>query len=624
MAVAVGVPQRPYRFPPSAPSRIRSLAELPADLLRQHSRPDLLQQCTPDGLEACSTAACVERVRAIGLALEDMGMEPGDRVAIMSETRQAWVLADLGIVTARLVTVPIYPTISAQQARFILQDSGARGVFVSDATQAEKILAVRHLLPELEFIVVFTDEVPPAAVRGSHTVLRLEGVIDRGRALAADAAAVARYEAGIAAVASDDLLTVIYTSGTTGEPKGVMLTHDNVLSNMQAVIPVLGLTPQDVALSYLPLSHVFERMVTYLYLYEGLSVCHAESIDTLARDLQRVRPTIMTGVPRVYEKLHAKIHEAVAEAPAFRRRLFEWAVRIGTEASAVRREGRSLSPFLKMQEAVADGLVASKIREKVGGRLRLAVSGSAPLPAHIASFFNAVGVPLIEGYGLTETSPVITVNPLDKPRFGSVGCAVDGVEVAIADDGEILTRGPHVMKGYWNRPEDTAAVLEPDGWFHTGDIGVLGDDGYLAITDRKKELLVTSGGKKIAPAPLESLLKRHPLVAEAMIVGEARKFAAVLIVPNFPALEHRLKLLGRPSGTREALVVREDVISLFNEVVEPLNRDLAQFERLKKVALLPAEFTIATGELTPTLKLRRRVVLERWQAVIDALYEHTQ
>jgi long-chain acyl-CoA synthetase len=621
MAVAAATQHRPFRFPPSVPARIRSLAQLPADLLREHPRPDLLQQCTAAGLRPCSTEAFVERVRAIGLALEDMGMEPGDRVAIMSETRQEWVLTDMGIVTARLVTVPIYPTISGQQARFILQDSGARGLFVSDATQAEKILAVRHLLPELEFIAVFTDEVPPAAVRGSHTVLRLEGVIERGRARASDAAAVARYEAGIESVGPDDLLTIIYTSGTTGEPKGVMLTHDNVLSNMQAVIPALGLKPEDVALSYLPLSHVFERMVTYLYLYEGLTVCHAESLDTLARDLQLVRPTMMTGVPRVYEKLHARIHEVVAASPAFRRRLFDWAVRIGTEVSELRRTGRTPSPFLKMQEAVADGLVAAKIRARVGGRLRLAVSGSAALPAHIARFFNAIGVPLIEGYGLTETSPVITVNPLDRPRFGTVGCAIDRVEVAIAEDGEILTRGPHVMKGYWKRPEDTLAVLQPDGWFHTGDIGALSDDGYLTITDRKKELLVTSGGKKIAPAPIEALLKRHPLVAEAMVVGEARKFPAVLIVPNFAALDHRLKLLGRPGGTREELVVREDVLSLFNEVVEPLNRDLAQFERLKKVALLPTEFSIATGELTPTLKLRRRVVLEHWQRVVDGLYE---
>lgn len=623
MAVATASHQRPYRFPASVSARITSLARLPADLLRQHPRPDLLQQCTAAGPISCSTAAFVERVRAVGLALQDMGMAPGDRVAIMSETRQQWVLADMGIITARLVTVPIYPTLSGHQARFILEDSGARGLFVSDATQAEKVLAVRHLLPALEFIAVFTDEVPPAAVRGSHTVLRFEGVIERGRTLASDPSAVERYEAGIDAVAPDDLLTIIYTSGTTGEPKGVMLTHDNVLSNLRAVMPVLGLTPQDVALSYLPLSHVFERMVTYLYLYEGLTVCHAESLDTLARDLQVVRPTVMTGVPRVYEKLHARILEAVATAPAFRRRLFEWAIRIGTDASAARREGRALSPFLKMQEAVADGLVASKIREKVGGRLKLAVSGSAALPAHIARFFHAVGVPLIEGYGLTETSPVISVNPRDRPRFGSVGCIIDGVEVAIAEDGEILTRGPNVMRGYWNRPEDTAAVLGADGWFHTGDIGTLGEDGYLTITDRKKELLVTSGGKKIAPAPIEALLKRHPLVAEAMIVGEGRKFPAVLIVPNFAALDHRLKLLGRPSGTREALVVREDVVSLFNEVVEPLNQDLAQFERLKKVALLPAEFSIATGELTPTLKLRRRVVLDRWQAVVDRLYEST-
>ncbi len=621
MPVAVAQQPRAYRFPPSVPSRIRTLAQMPADLLRQYPRPDLLQQCTADGLRPLSTEGMVERVRAIGLALADMGIEPGDRVAIVSETRQEWVLADLGIITARAITVPIYPTVSAQQARFILQDSGARGVFVSDVVQARKILSVRHMVPELEFIAVFSDEAPASAVRDSHSVLRLESVMARGRAIAEDAAAVARYEAGIEAVRPDDLLTIIYTSGTTGEPKGVMLTHENVMSNIRAVVPVLELTSRDVALSYLPLSHVFERMVTYLYLHEGVNVCHAESIETMARDLQLVRPTVMTGVPRVYEKLHARINDAVAEGPAFRRRLFAWAVRIGTDASKARREGRALSPLLKMQETVADGLVAAKIRARVGGRLRLAVSGSAALPAHIAQFFHAVGLPLIEGYGLTETSPVITVNPRERPRFGTVGCAIDGVEVRIAEDGEILTRGPHVMKGYWQRPDDTAAVLDPDGWFHTGDIGTLSDDGYVTITDRKKELLVTSGGKKIAPAPIEALLKRHPLVAEAMVVGEGRKFPAVLIVPNFTALEQRLKVLGLSSGSREELVTREDVISLYREVVEPLNRDLAQFERLKKVALLPAEFSIGTGELTPTLKLRRRVVLERWQPVVDRLYE---
>lgn len=619
MAVAVA-PHRVYTFPPSSPSRIRTLAHLPGDVAAQFARPVLLQTCTADGLTSCSSAALLDQVRAIGLALADMGIAAGDRVAIMSETRREWVLTDLGIITARAVTVPVYPTVSAQQARYILQDSGARGVFVSDVHQAAKILEVRHLLPTLEFIVVFTDEVPPSGVRGSHTVLRLEHVLTRGRALQADATAVARYEDGIEATRPEDLLTVIYTSGTTGEPKGVMLTHHNVLSNIMAVGPVLGLSAEDVALSYLPLSHVFERMVTFLYLYHGVTVTHAESLDTLGRDLQAARPTVMTGVPRVYEKLHARIHDAVASAPAYRRRLFQWAVRIGTEVSTLRREGQPVPALLKMQESVADGLVASRIRARVGGRLRLAVSGSAALPAYIATFFHAVGLRLIEGYGLTETSPVITVNPLDRPRFGTVGCAIDGVEVRIAQDGEILTRGPNVMRGYWHAPDDTAAVMT-DGWFHTGDIGSLSSDGYLAITDRKKELLVTSGGKKIAPAPIEAVLKSHPLVAEAMVVGEGRRFPAVLIVPNFTALDQRLRVLAMPAGSHETLVARPDVLSLYQEVVDALNRDLARFERLKKVALLPTEFSIAGGELTPTLKLRRKVVLGRWQSVVDRVYE---
>ena len=454
MSTAVATQRRPYRFPPAVPSRLRSLAQLPADLLREHPRPDLLQQCTAAGLRPCATDAFVERVRAIGLALADMGLEPGDRVAIMSETRQEWVVADMGIVTARLVTVPIYPTLSGQQARFILQDSGARGVFVSDVDAGREdpgrpapVAGARiHRR-------VHRRDAAGGGARQPHRAAPRGPDRARARPCRAMPPAVARYEAGIDAVAPDDLLTIIYTSGTTGEPKGVMLTHDNVLSNIAAVIPVLELNTGDVALSYLPLSHVFERMVTYLYLYEGLTVCHAESMDTLARDLQLVRPTVMTGVPRVYEKLHAKIHETVAAGPAFRRRLFEWAVRIGTEASAARREGRALSPFLKMQEAVADGLVASKIREKVGGRLRLAVSGSAALPAHIARFFHAVGVPLIEGYGLTETSPVITVNPRDRPRFGSVGCVIDGV-----DGGDCRGwRDPHA------RPTRDEGLLESSG-----------------------------------------------------------------------------------------------------------------------------------------------------------------
>jgi long-chain acyl-CoA synthetase len=448
----------------------------------------------------------------------------------------------------------------------------------------------------------------------------MDALVERGSRLAANPDAVAKHQAGIDAVSPDDLLTIIYTSGTTGQPKGVMLSHANLLSNVLATAPVLGLHPRDVALSYLPLSHVFERTVTCVYLYEGVTLAHAESLETIARDLQQVHPTVMTGVPRVYEKLYARIHEAVAAGSALRQRLFHWAVDVGKRASAQRIVGQPLTGTLKMQWRLADRLVASKIRARVGGRLRLAVSGSAPLPAHIAEFFNGIGLRLIEGYGLTETSPVITVNPLSRPRFGTVGCAIDGVDVRIADDGEILTRGPHVMQGYWKRPEDTAATIV-DGWFHTGDVGTLSDDGYLTITDRKKDLLVTSGGKKIAPSPIEALLKAHALVAEAVVVGEGRNFPAVLIAPDFPKLEARLRTLNLPVESREALVTREDVLSMYQEVVNGINSELARYEQLKKVALLPTEFTIEGGELTPTMKLRRKRILEDWKSVVDRLYE---
>jgi len=620
VTVAVAPGQRTgerYRFPPAAHARIRTIADLPRYVASTHPRDAWLLRCTADGLQPLSTQRFLERIESIGLALRDMGVVPGDRVAIMSETRQEWLLTDFGILTARGVTVPIYPTLSAQQARYILQDSGARGVFVADSQQAAKILEVRHTLPALEFIVVFPETGTPAT---SRTVMTFDALLARGAARVSDPAARAAYDEGIAAAQPEDLLTIIYTSGTTGEPKGVMLSHANLLSNVLATSPVLGLGTHDVALSYLPLSHVFERMVTCVYLYEGVTIAHAESMETLARDLQQVRPTVMTGVPRVYEKLHGRIHEAVAAGPAVRQRLFHWAVRVGQRVSARRVRGEAVPPSLKVQWTLADRLVASKIRARVGGRLRLAVSSSAPLPKHIAEFFNGIGLRLIEGYGLTETSPVVSVNPLDRPRFGTVGCAIDGVEVAIAEDGEILTRGPNIMQGYWRRPEDTAAAIV-DGWFHTGDIGSLSDDGYLTITDRKKELLVTSGGKKVAPAPIEMVLKRHPLVAEAVVVGEGRKFPAVLIVPDFAALEQRLRTLNLPLGTREQLVTREDVRSLYQEVVDGINSELARYEQLKKLALLPTEFTIAGGELTPTLKLRRKRILERWQSVVDALYE---
>ena len=427
-----------------------------------------------------------------------------------------------------------------------------------------------------------------------------------------------KYKETAAAITPDRLATIIYTSGTTGEPKGVMLSHGNIASNVLAAAAAIAVSDDDEALSFLPLSHAFERTVACLYLYRGVTISFAESLDTIARDLQGVRPTMLTGVPRVYEKLHARIHDAVAQAPAVRRALFRWALGVGGAASRASRAGRRAPLATRLQLGVADRLVLSKVRGRLGGRVRFVVSGSAPLNVPVAEFLFAIGVPVVEGYGLTETAPVLTVNPLEAPRTGTVGPAVPGVEIRIAADGEILARGPNVMQGYYGKPEATAEVIA-EGWFHTGDIGRLDDDGYLTITDRKKEIIVTAGGKNVAPTPIEAALKRSPIVAEAVLVGNRRPCVTALLVPDFEALALEL---GTPAerDARAEVVSRPEVTSRFAAVVAAVNDDLPRHEQVKEFAALPAEFSIATGELTPTLKVKRRVVEERWADAIEALY----
>jgi long-chain acyl-CoA synthetase len=452
-------------------------------------------------------------------------------------------------------------------------------------------------------------------------VLTLDDIAARGHARMTAEWGVAReFRDQARTIRPEDLATIIYTSGTTGEPKGVRLTHGNLISNLIAGHAVVPVTEEDVSLSYLPLSHSFERLVSYVYLAHGVTVVFAESMETAGRDITVVRPTVMTGVPRVYEKFRARILEKGGALPRPRRTLFYWGVQVALAKGRQLSTGRSPRALLGLEAAIAERLVFTKIREGVGGRLRVLVSGSAPLPIEVAEFFAGIGLPITEGYGLTETSPVVSANPLDAPRLGTVGKPISGVEVRIAEDGEILVRGPNVMQGYHNLPEETAAVLR-DGWFHTGDIGALDADGYLTITDRKKDLLVTSGGKKIAPAPIEETLKRSPLVAEAILLGDRRRFASALIVPDFAALERRLKELGRPPAERDTLVTREDVIALYGEIVDGLNRNLAQFEKVKQFRLLPREFTMAAGELTPTLKVKRKAVEQNWAREIDAMYK---
>jgi long-chain acyl-CoA synthetase len=595
---------------------VDTIADLPFHVTGRFQNPRVIGRCRADGIDALSSKEFFERIRDLSLGLGALGVERGDRVAIVSESRPDWVMADLAILSGGAVTVPIYPTLSAVQARYILQDAGAKAAIVSTRSQLEKIQEVRHKLPALE-VVVLMDGWTTA---DSPSVISLDTVAERGHArLTGEWGAGKEFRDRARAVRPEELATIIYTSGTTGEPKGVMLSHANLASNMKAGAHVLQLSEQDVALSFLPLSHSFERTVSYIYLLSGVTVIFAESLETVARDIAQVRPTLFTGVPRMFEKLHARIMEKGQAEAGLKGSIFSWAVGAGAAKGGATLRGRSVGLIGSLQASVADHLVFTKIREGLGGRVRYMVSGSAPLPVAIAEFFQGIGVPIVEGYGLTETSPILTVNPPDAPRAGTVGQVIPGVELRIAEDGEILARGPNIMSGYYNKPEATAEALK-DGWFHTGDIGAIDADGYLRITDRKKDLLVTSGGKKVAPQPIEAVIKRNPLVAEAVLLGDGRRFIAALIVPSFPVLERRLKDLGRQPAPRAELVTRADVLSLYQEIVDGLNRDLSQFERIKKIVLLPAEFSIESGELTPTLKLKRKVVAERWSDAIERLY----
>ena len=594
---------------------LATLADLPFHVLGRHPKPLLIGQVSNGAIAGESTRDWFDRVRDLALGLSSLGIGMGDRVVIMSESRPDWLSADLAILTIGAVTVPVYATLTAAQARYIVQDSGARVAFVSTAEQLDKLQRVRHELPRLEAIVSF------APVAGaSPSVLTLDALVARGHArLMGEWGAGRQFRDATREIRPEHLATIIYTSGTTGEPKGVMLSHHNLISNLMAGHTVVPVGEDDVSLSFLPLSHSFERLVSYVYLAHGVTIVFAESMETVGRDLGIVRPTVMTGVPRVYEKFQARILERGHALPQPRRTLFHWGVKVAHARARAEGSGGQANPLLALEAKIAERLVFSKIRDSVGGRLWCLVSGSAPLPMHTAEFFFGLGLPITEGYGLTETSPIVTANPIDAPRLGTVGKPIPGVEVRIADDGEVLVRGPNVMMAYYNKPAETAAVLR-DGWFHTGDIGSVDASGYLRITDRKKDLLVTSGGKKVAPQPVEAVLKRSPLVAEAVLLGDRRRFISALIVPDFKALERRLQDLGRPPADRDELVGRDDVAALYQEIVEALNRDLSQFERIKKFRVLPREFTIESGELTPTLKVKRKVVEQQWAAAIDEMY----
>jgi long-chain acyl-CoA synthetase len=553
-----------------------------------------------------------DRVQDLSLGLLELGVSPGDRVAILSENRPEWAIADYACLTARCTDVPIYPTLPARQVEYALCDSGAVAIFVSTKQQLEKVTAIRSRVPALRHVITFDNGASGAEV------LTLDQVCARGQAARSRHP---RWKDTALEARPDDLATLIYTSGTTGDAKGVMLTHGNITSNVTTCCTLFTFRDTDDCLSFLPLSHIFERMFGhYSMFHAGVVINYAESVDTVAADMERWRPTLMASVPRLYEKIYARVLERVRTGSAVKKRLFFWAKDVGERWIERRLNGQPISPLLAAQRLLADRLVFAKLRERTGGRLRFFISGGAPLSPDIARFFHAAGMPILEGYGLTETSPVIAVNTFEHLRLGTVGRPIPGVEVKIAPDGEILTRGPHVMTGYYRKPEATSEALDDEGWFHTGDIGLLDPDGYLKITDRKKDLIVTAGGKNIAPLPIESLVKTSKFVSNAVMLGDRRRFPIMLVVPNQTTLTAWAEGQKIKAENFEALLQLPETQSKMDREVRTTLRDQASFEVPKRLLLLPHDFTVESGELTPTLKIKRRVVEQHYRLAIEALY----
>jgi len=583
--------------------------------LGRHAKPDALNLKREGLWLHIPGRAIVERVRAVAMGLSALGVRKGDRVALLSENRPDWSVTDLAILSLGAVNVPIYTTQAPDQVRYILEDSGARVLFVS----GKKVF--RHARPGVEGVeslesVVFFDTDSASSHEGALTLLELE---QKGAEL--DRAEPEVFSRMLAAVGPEDLATIIYTSGTTGEPKGVMLTHHSFVSNATSIGSTLPIFDTDVALSVLPLSHIFERAVFYVFCLCGVSVYYAPSFDVVGEYLREVRPTIMTAVPRLFEKVYHKIVKKGTSEGERKAKIFNWALRVGQRYAELKDKGREVPPLLSIQQEVASRLVFSKWREGVGGRLRYFVSGGAALSPALSYAFLGAGVTILQGYGMTETC-IVSANRPDDNKVGTVGLPFPGLEVKLDPEGEILVRGPNIMKGYYNHPQETAAVFDAEGWFKTGDVGTIDAAGRLSITDRKKELFKLSNGKYVAPQLVESFIKQSAYVSQVVVVGAGRKQPAALVVPDWEALAAAL-----PAPQSEGTAPRADrsrdpaAVRVVQRDVSELTSSLADYERVRRVALLPEELTIDGGELTPTLKVKRRVIDEKYRELIDGLYD---
>jgi len=602
---------------PLAAAEPTTLVEVFERVAQAHPKPNTLNYKKGGQWIPISSDEMLARIGRIAAGLYSIGVRHGDRVALLSESRVEWTLTDAGCQFAGAIDVPIYPTLMPPQVRYIIQDSGARVLVLNNH---EKFLQLQEILKECRAIehIIFFDEsgVTPA---DGLTLAELE---KRGRALTEQQPDLVGDLAH--QTHRDELATIIYTSGTTGEPKGVMLTQANLVSNLVDSAGHFSFGQADSALSVLPLSHVFERTAMYMYLHHGMAVYFGESIDQIGPNLREVHPTIFVGVPRIFEKIYARVKENSAAKGKLNLAMLNWAVSVGREQARFAVNHQRVPLWLALKHKLASLLVFKRWRGALGGRIRLLISGGAALPEDLGYIYIGAGMPIVQGYGLTETSPVITAGVLENNRIGTVGKPIKDVEIRIAPDGEIEVRGPNVMRGYYNKPEETRAVFTEDGWFKTGDIGTIDKDGFLRITDRKKELFKTSGGKYIAPQPIEQLIKGSRFVNQVVLIGNGRKFPAALIVPDWEQIESYVQLKGINASSRAALCRHPRIINLFERQIAALTPNLAQYERVKKIALLENEFTIESGEMTPTLKVKRRVIDEKHRDVIDRIYDEAE
>lgn len=591
----------------------QTLSELFLHAVENHAKPDAFLSKRAGRYQPLSSREALRQAAALALAFEKFGLRRGDRIALLSENRVEWTLTDYAALGLGAIDVPIYPTLPATDIEFILKDCGAKGVVVSTVEQLRKVRESH--LPELQFVLLMDSEEERDA--GAHS---WQKVIEKQLAETPEPETAFRSKEA----KPGETATLIYTSGTTGAPKGVVLTHANIISNIKACMPLFHFNVRDRAISFLPLSHILERMIEYFLFWSGSTIAYAENLEALPQNILEVRPTIMAVVPRVLEKVHGKIRETVERSPKSRQKLFHWAVRVGWQYASRILDHQSPSLPLRIKHAAADTLVGSKIRARLGGHVRYLISGAAPLSRELAEFFYAVGLPVYEGYGLTETSPVISVNYPGTVKLGTVGRVVPGVEVRMGEEpaeenasGEILVRGPNVTPGYYNREEESRFS---EGWFHTGDLGRLDTDGFLTITGRKKNLMKTSGGKYVSPEKLEGLFLGHPSVTQMVVLGDSRHFVAALIVPNFERLEAYAREQSITFEARAELVSHPEIQAFIQRQVDEACKGLAPFERIRQIGLLPREFTVDSGELSPTQKVRRFIVEERYRELIEEIY----